>query len=138
MTCFDVLIKQGGLPREIFRLEEITKADADQTKPLLRSEGNTLLQRKCDGRQLFARRGRGRRSVAAREDLELRGLQIQYYGSRNPPFVARCGPGQLASLRIIGSVSASGTSCSNVSSAEMDFVGRSSTTADSSTPRANS
>ena len=43
-----------------------------------------------------------------------------------------------ASLRIICSVSASGTSCSNVSSAEMDCVGRSGTTLLSSTPRANS
>jgi len=41
--------------REIFRLEEITKADADETKSLPRSEGNALAQRKNDGRQFLAR-----------------------------------------------------------------------------------
>jgi hypothetical protein len=55
MTCFDFLIKQGGLPREIFRLEKITKADADQTKPLVRSEGDAFPQRERDRRQFFAR-----------------------------------------------------------------------------------
>src|ERR1700685_2015403 len=43
-----------------------------------------------------------------------------------------------ASSRIIGSVSASVTSCSNVSSADMDFVGLSGTTSPLSRPRANS
>lgn len=34
--------------------------------------------------------------MAAREDLEFRGLQFQHHGSRNPAFVAqRCCPGQL-------------------------------------------
>jgi hypothetical protein len=43
-----------------------------------------------------------------------------------------------ASLRIIGSVSANVTSCSKVSSAEMDCVGRSGMTWLLSSPRANS
>jgi len=42
------------------------------------------------------------------------------------------------SLRIIGSVSVSGTSRSTVSSAQMDCVGRSGPTLLSSTPRSNS
>jgi hypothetical protein len=43
-----------------------------------------------------------------------------------------------ASLRIIGSISASKTSCSKVSSADMDCVGLSGTTLLLSIPRANS
>ena len=43
-----------------------------------------------------------------------------------------------ASRRIIGAVSLMGTSCSNVSSAEMDLVGLSGTTSFSSIPRASS
>ena len=43
-----------------------------------------------------------------------------------------------ASRRIIGSVSASSTSCSKVSSAEIDWVGRLGTTGFSSIPLANS
>ena len=43
-----------------------------------------------------------------------------------------------ASLRIIGSISVSKTSCSKVSSADMDCVGRSGTTSLVSIPRANS
>ena len=57
MACFDFLLKQGGLRREIFGVAEITKADADQTKPLLRSEGNAFPQRERDRRQLSARGG---------------------------------------------------------------------------------
>jgi len=41
-----------------------------------------------------------------------------------------------ARRRIMGSVSDSGTSCSNVSSTDMDWVGRSGTTSLSSIPRA--
>ena len=33
--------------------------------------------------------------MAAREDLEFHGLQFQHHRSRNPPFVARRGLGQL-------------------------------------------
>ena len=40
MAYVDFLLKQGGLSREIFRLEEIAKADADETKSLMPSEGS--------------------------------------------------------------------------------------------------
>jgi len=86
------------LCRNVLRIEEIANADADEAKPLLWPEGDAFPERECDRRQLFARRGRERRSVAAREDLELRSLQFQRCGSSNPPFVARCGRGQFYKL----------------------------------------
>ena len=81
--------------REIFRLEEITKADADETKSLPRSEGNALAQRKNDGRQFLARSRGRRRCVAPRENLELGRLQLKDNGPRDPALLPRRGPGQL-------------------------------------------
>lgn len=41
--------------RDVLRIEEIANADTDETKSLLRSEGNTFPKRERDRRQLFAR-----------------------------------------------------------------------------------
>jgi hypothetical protein len=57
---------------EVLRFEEIVKADSDEVKELLGFHENALLQRKRNGRQLFAGRSRRRRRVTAGEDLEFR------------------------------------------------------------------
>jgi len=47
-------LEQSGLGGEVLRFEEIAKADSDEAKALLEFHENALLQRKRNGRQLFA------------------------------------------------------------------------------------
>jgi hypothetical protein len=112
------------LSRDVFRVEEIINADADEAKSLLRSEGNTFPQRERDRRQFFARR-RGDKAVW----LRVRIVNSAVFNFGTTVLAIRlslrdAAQVSSASLRIMCSISASGTSCSNVSSAEMDCVGR--------------
>ena len=76
--------------------------------------------------------------MAAGEYLEVAGLEFEHHSAGNARFLARSRPTLSARRRMMASVSVKGTSISKVSSAEIDFVGLSATTALWSMPRVSS
>ena len=105
--------EKSRLRGRIVRVADIAQADANQPKPLVRAEADTFPQPQGDIRELLARSRRRtwRTTVRAIRDSLREAAHV-------------CS----ASLRIIGSISVSKTSCSKVSSADMDCVGLSETT----------
>jgi hypothetical protein len=76
--------------------------------------------------------------MAAGENLELACLELEHYRACYPDSLRDAVHTFSARRRIMGSISVKGTSCSKVSSAEIDLVGLSGTTWLSSIPRASS
>jgi hypothetical protein len=95
LTRIELLHQTKLVGGEIFWLEEVAEAHTNETKPPLWSQSNPFAQEKGDDRQFFAGRRRRRWGVAARENLELTGFELEYDGTRDTLFFARCSPRKL-------------------------------------------
>jgi hypothetical protein len=87
-----LLGKKSRQSGRILGVAEIAQADANQAKPLVRTEADAFPQRQGDIRQFLARSRWRTWRVAARENLEFAGLQFQYDGASDSRFFPRCGP----------------------------------------------
>src|SRR5215831_522270 len=87
--------KKSRLSGGILRIAKVRETHADQTKSLLRAKADTLAQCQRNVRQFLAGSRRSRGCMAASENLELAGFQLQHHGPSHSRFVAGGGPGLL-------------------------------------------
>src|SRR5581483_11690188 len=133
------MLEEIGLPGILVPITKVAQADANQPVPLLGTEVHSCPKAQRDVRQLLTGGERRIRCLTAR----VRILNSLVFNFRTTVCAIRDSLREAdqtfsASRRIITSVSPRSTSCSKVSSADMDWVGRSGTTGVSSIPRASS
>jgi hypothetical protein len=117
---------------------EVARANTHEPKLLLWIKGNFVSQRQSDPRQLLARGRRRGWCLTSRKHVKLAVFGFRTAVRAILDSLRKATNVFSARRRIIGSVSASNTSRSNVSSADIDQVGRLGTNGFSSIPIANS
>src|SRR6266496_3303985 len=84
--------KQAGLCFGVYGLVEIAQADTHQAKTLFGTKIEFVSQVKSDSRQLVTSGWRNGGSMAAGEDFEIAGLELENYRPCDASFLARSGP----------------------------------------------
>lgn len=85
-----VLLEKRRL--QVFRISKVAEAHPYQTKLLRLLKMNTLSEEQSNRGEFFARTRRDRRGMAARENVEVAGLQLQYHGTCYATISAGGGP----------------------------------------------
>ena len=88
----ELLFEQGGLRGRFPGFAEVTQPHTDQAETLLWIQVHSLAQGEGDGHQLFTGCGRSDGCMAASEDIELTGLELEHHRARDARFLARSSP----------------------------------------------
>ena len=133
-----VHVEKIRLRSSVFGIPKVAQTDAHEPIKLLWTQAHSFSELKSDIGQFLAG-GRGRVwRMAAGKNLELAVFSLRTTVRAIRDSFREADQSFSARRRIMGSVSDSGTSCSNVSSTDIDWVGRSGMTSLSSIPRASS
>src|SRR5579883_2264868 len=87
------MLEQFGLSERFVRVDEVAQSDADKAIARARRQIDAGAQSDSElGKSLFGLRRCGRR-VAARDDVKIGGLELEYHGAADAIGLARRRPG---------------------------------------------